>query len=52
MVRDALVFAGLGCILFGCWQAWPPLAWMVGGIAIGGFGVLLIRAERNKRSNG
>lgn len=30
---DAVGVGGLACVLCGLYQAWPPLAWVVGGAA-------------------
>ena len=30
-MRDLILLIGLGALLTGLYQAWPPLAWIVGG---------------------
>jgi hypothetical protein len=34
LFRDFVLLIGLGCVVTGLYQAWPPLAWIVGGSAL------------------
>ena len=38
---DVLLVTGAVAVCVGLWQAWPPLAWIVGGVAaiIAGLGI-------------
>src|SRR5690606_33749977 len=31
---DVMLFAGLGCIIWGVWQISPPAAWIIGGLLL------------------
>ena len=42
---DALVLAGCACFLYGLWQFQPILAWLIGGLMLIAFGVLLGREK-------
>lgn len=33
-LRDLFVFGGLGCVVAGVAQIYPPAAWIVGGAAL------------------
>ena len=44
MLLDLLAIAGIAAILFGCWQLYPPAAYMLaGGVAV--FGACAIGRE-------
>lgn len=32
LATGGLLLAGIASITFGLWQAWPPLAWVFGGL--------------------
>ena len=50
---DIVIFGGASGVLYGLYQAWPPLAWIVGGVgAISGTLFVWIRQEREKRREG
>lgn len=38
LFADVCILAGFGAVLFGCFEAFPPLAWVVGGGGLGYFG--------------
>ena len=40
ILRDLAILLGAGCLIAGCWYAWPPLGLIVLGGALAAFGVL------------
>lgn len=34
LIREAGFWLGVGAVAYGCWSIWPPLAWLVGGLAV------------------
>jgi hypothetical protein len=41
---DILGLLGFAAFIYGLWQMWPPLAWVVGGLLALGYAVQTSRA--------
>lgn len=39
---------GLGLVVYACWLAWPPLAFLVAGVTLIAFGVFIHKRSMNK----
>ena len=43
---DILLVAGAAAVCVGLWQAWPPLAWIVGGAVAIAVGLVIQHKQR------
>jgi hypothetical protein len=46
ILRDGILIVGVFCIVTGLYQAWPPLAWIVGGLFFCGGAIGWLIVER------
>ena len=49
-ILDALAVIGVCFMAWGCWQAWPPLCWIVLGLAITA-GAIMAQRRSDKIDN-
>jgi hypothetical protein len=54
-IRDSLILLGVIAMTYGCYAAWAPLGFIIGGACLAAFGVLWEmdrqrRAEREQRN--
>ncbi len=48
IIRDGSIIAGAGCLVYGTWLLWQPLALMLAGIGLMGFSILW-ETDRQRR---
>lgn len=47
----ALYFAGLGCVVYGCWLIYKPAGWIIGGALLFLFSMLMDREAKDTRES-
>ena len=52
IVRDLMALAGVAAIAYGCWLAWVPLGYIVGGLIVSGGAIALAYLESRSTGDG